>query len=105
MFGYGDALYAYVSGTSRYPLSGNKGDAVTGFFMFDDKTESWSEFPSNFIPVPYGGDAVWGTGYEFMKDHSGGPGLIVMDNNKMYFFQDYTNGSDNYRTALIEIPL
>jgi len=105
VFGYGDALYAYVSGTSRYPLSGNKGDAVTGFFMFDDKTGSWNEFPSNFIPVPYGGDEVWGAGYEYMRDHSGGPGLIAMEDNKMFFFQGYTNGSDNYRLALIEIPL
>ena len=105
VFGYGDALYAYVSGTSRYPLSGNKGDAVTGFFMFDDKTGSWNEFPSNFIPVPYGGDEVWGAGYEYMRDHSGGPGLIAMEDNKMFFFQGYTNGADNYRLALIEIPL
>jgi len=105
VFGFGDALYAYVSGTSRYIYSGNKGDAVTGFFEYDDATNTWNEFPSNFIPIPYGGDAVWGSGYERMKDHSGGPGLIIQDSNKLFLLQDYTNGSDNYQTALIEIPL
>jgi hypothetical protein len=98
-------LYAFWTQQSTTPLAGNLNNAELMLSKYDSNYKTWSILNSPIMTALHGGDAAWGTGYEWGKDHLGGISGFYREDNKLYFGYAACNGSNSYQCTVAYFDL
>ena len=99
-------LYCIIAGTSRYTMSGIRGNRQYGLIVYDDGANSWHpahRFGPELINPMYFHNMASETDYEWAGDHMGGYISFIKKNRECYLFCGMEESADAYQIAALRL--